>query len=112
MPDATQNPPQVDNRALAEQVYDMIMGEIETDLLLANIPLLDAKYSGETPDDHEARMERYQAAYKRFDSELQKFMDEVNGSVRSSQIKSLKEREQQDRQAEQDALQSITSAFS
>ncbi len=111
MPDATQNP-QVDNRALAEQVYDMIMGEIETDLLLKNIPLLDAKYVGETPEDHEARMERYQAAYKRFDSELQKFMDEVNGSVRSSQIKSLKEREQQDRQAEQDALQSITSAFS
>jgi hypothetical protein len=100
-----------DNQVLAGQVYDMIMAEIEPDLLLVNIPGLDARYLGETPDEHTARMERYQAAYKRFDLALQKFMDEINTNVRSSQIKSLKEREDRDRRAEQESLKSLTSAF-
>lgn len=102
---------QVSNKELAEQVYDLIMGSIEQDLLLANIPHLDAKYAGETPAEHEARMQRYAAAYKTFDSEMAKFMDAVNTSVRTSQREALRAREREDRQREQNALNSLASAF-
>ena len=44
-----------DNRQMAEQIYDMLMGDIEPDLLLANIPGLDEKYKGETDAEHKAR---------------------------------------------------------
>jgi hypothetical protein len=110
MPDATATP-QVDNHTLAEQVYDMIMGSIEPDLLLKNIPLLDAQYASETKEEHEARMQRYAVAYEKFDAELQQFMDKVNTNVRTAQRQSLKEREEQERQRDQEKLSSLASAF-
>lgn len=100
-----------DNRVLAEEVYDMIMGEIDTDLMLANIPLLEQTYAGETAEQHEARMHRYSVAYKKFDLEMAKFLTDVDGKVRASQRQALKEREEQAKQEDTNALDSITSAF-
>ena len=100
-----------DSRALAEQVYDMLMADIETDLLLANIPLLDRTYEGETPEQHESRMQRYAVAYKKFDAELSRFMTDVNGNVRAGQRNALKEKEEQAKSQEQTVLNSLSSAF-
>jgi uncharacterized protein YukE len=99
------------NQEVAQQVYDLIMEPIEPDLLLANIPLLDAKYAGESQAEHEARMQRYQAAYKKFDREMEKFLDAINTSVRSTQREALKARENEDRRREQEQLTSLASAF-
>ena len=103
--------PAAQNRALAEQVYDMIMGDIEPDLLLANIPLLDETYQGETPEEHESRLQRYAVSYKKFDLEMAKFMTDVNGNVRATQRAALREKEDQAKTEEQNALTSIASAF-
>ena len=103
--------PTVDNRVLAEQVYDTLMIEIEPELLLANIPLLDAQYASESKDEHAARMKRYAAAYKKFDAKLAEFMNEVDTNVRVSQRVVRTEREQEDRTHEEDKLNSIASAF-
>ena len=100
-----------ENHVLAEQVYDMLMAQIEPDLLLINIPLIDAKYAGETPEQTEERMKRYAAAYKKFDAELAKFMNEVDTNVRTTQRAALQQKEQQDRDQESNTLNSIASAF-
>ncbi|MBI1812702.1 hypothetical protein HYR82_02890 [Candidatus Peregrinibacteria bacterium] len=99
------------NAALAEQLYDVLMAEIEPDLLLANIPTLDAKYAGESAEDHAARMKRYEAAYKAFDEEFAAFMADVNDQVRTSRRDSLKTNEEKDRTQEATALESLEAVF-
>ncbi len=89
----------------------MLMADIETDLLLANLPLLDRTYEGETPEQHEARLARYANAYKKFDAELAKFMTDVNGNVRAGQRSALQAKEQEAKSLEQTELNSIASAF-
>ncbi len=103
--------PQADTGALAEEVYDVLMAEIEPELLLTNIPTLDQKYANETPAEHDARMLRYAEAYKRFDAELNNFMTDVNGNLRAGQRDALKAQEQQSQTEEQAALSSLDSAF-
>ena len=103
--------PAAQNRALAEQVYDMIMADIEPDLLLQNIPTLDAQYAGESPEQHESRLQRYAVSYKKFDLALAEFMADVNGNVRSTQRAALREKEEEAKAEEQNALTSLASAF-
>lgn len=110
MPTDTSQIP-ADNRVLAEEVYDMIMGEIEPDLLLKNIPLLDQTYAGETSEQHDARMHRYSVAYKKFDLAMAKFMTDIDGKVRASQREALRAKEAEAKQEESNALNSITSAI-
>ncbi len=102
----------VDNEELAKQLYDVLMAEIEPDLMLESIPTLDAKYQGETPEDHAKRMKRYEAAYKKFDAEFNAFMAEVNAEVRTTKRSALEAKEQAAQQNDSQALQSLESAFS
>jgi esterase/lipase len=105
-------PDEAETKLLAEQLYDLIMADIEPDLLLANIPTLDQKYTGETPEEHAARMKRYEASYKKFDAEFSKFMTEVNEKVKTTKRTTLKEAEEQAKNQEENKLNSLESAFS
>lgn len=96
---------------MAEQIYDMIMGGIEQDLLLGNIPGLDSKYAHENEAEHKARMKRYKEAYKKFDTELAGFMGRIKNETRMSKRSSLRKKEQKARRAEEQELQNLESAF-
>ncbi len=100
-----------ENKRLAQELYNLLMAEIEPDLLLEKIPGLDAKYASETPEEKEARMKRYEAAYKKFDDEFNKFMADVDGKVRTSKREALKNKEEDARQQEQHDIDSLASAF-
>ena len=100
-----------ENRQMAEQIYDMIMGDIEPDLLLGNIPGLDEKFAGEGEEEHEERMERYKEAYKKFDIELAEFMGKVKKETRDNKRSALKEKEEHDKEVEANELADIESAF-
>ncbi|MDO8649195.1 MAG: hypothetical protein Q7R81_05435 [Candidatus Peregrinibacteria bacterium] len=100
------------NQQLAEQLYDVLMAEIEPDLLLENIPTLDAKYAGETPEDKEARNKRYEVAYKKFDEECAKFMIEVDDEVKASKRTALKQKEESAKTQESAAITTLEQAFS
>ncbi len=108
---STQTSPQADTHVLAEDVYDMMMDEIEPDLLLASIPLLDAKYAGETPEQHDVRMQRYTVAYKKFDQALNMFMTDIDAKARMTQRLALKQQEAESQLQEANTLHSIASAF-
>jgi len=111
MPTQTTATQPAKNRALAEQIYDMIMGEIEPDLLLENIPHLAQEYADETSEEHEERMQRYATAYRVYDYEAAKLTTDMNQKARSAERMSLKKKEEQDRLSEQNVLQSLTSAI-
>lgn len=57
----------------AEDIYDMLMGEIEPDLVRNQIPLLGEKYKNETPEEKEQRSRRYLAAFEKFDAALKEY---------------------------------------
>lgn len=101
-----------DNRKMAEQIYDMIMADIEPDLLLANIPGLDSKYAHESPEEHKERMKNYKRAYKEFDSKLAEFMGKIKKETRDSKREVMKTKEQKERHAEEAAMQNLEQAFS
>ncbi len=97
--------------ALARDLYNTLMADIEPDLLLENLAGLDAKYDGETPEEKEVRMKRYEAAYAKFDDEFKDFMVGVNEEVRTSRRAALKEKEAEAKQSDQPLLSSLEEAF-
>tara|TARA_Y100000310_G_C20452050_1_gene701237 strand:+ start:289 stop:630 length:342 start_codon:yes stop_codon:yes gene_type:complete len=100
-----------ENRKMAEQIYDMIMGDIESDLLLANIPGLDAKYASENEEEHKARMKQYKESYKKFDTELAGFMGKIKKETRDGKRAALRKKEQNARHDEEQALENLEAAF-
>jgi len=111
MPQTVTTGEKTESRKMAEQIYDMIMGSIEPDLLLANIPGLDEKYAAENEEEHKARMKKYKEAYKKFDTELAEFMGRIKNETRVSKRASLKKKEQKARMAEEGELKNIEAAF-
>lgn len=111
MPKAASTGAKTESRKMAEQIYDMIMGGIEQDLLLGNIPGLDTKYAHENDVEHKARMKRYKEAYKKFDSELAGFMGRIKNETRMSKRSSLRKKEQKARATEEQELKNIEAAF-
>lgn len=99
------------NEELSIQLYDMLMRDIEPDLLSYNIPKLEEYYKGETEQQHDNRMKRYQAAYEAFDIVFREFMNDVQEEVRETKRESLHEKEMEDRSGEQSKLASLEAAF-
>lgn len=106
MNDNTQPQVGISNEELAEQVYDLLMREIEPDLLSYNLPKIDEFYTSETEAEKEKRMERYQQAYASFEIAFNKFMSMVHTSAQKSKQVSLKQAEQADRANEVDDIAS------
>ena len=102
----------ISNEELAEQLYDMIMREIEPDLLSYNIPKLDEYYKDETEEQHKERMKRYDVAYKQFEEKLQEFMNNVQDEVRGTKRDSLLAKEQEDKEHDMEVLEDIEEALS
>lgn len=104
----------ITNEELAEQLYNMLMRDIEPDLLTYNLPKLDEYYADETDDEHQNRMERYNKAYKAFQTAHRDFMNFVTNEVKKAQQVSLDttetESEMAEQAAEERALQNIQNA--
>ena len=64
-----------------EELYDLLMYDIEPELISSMLPHLDQLYEGEMPDQHEVRMEHYRQSfllfYERFDMLLTLWKDEL-----------------------------------
>jgi hypothetical protein len=58
-----------------QQLYALIMYDIEQDLLLGNIESLDLKYKGETKKERTKRMKRYRRAIQTFYQRLMIIMN-------------------------------------
>lgn len=111
MAEGVQDPSTLTNDELAVQLYDMLMRDIEPDLLSYNIPKLDEYYKGETEEQHDKRMKRYEVAYKTFETVFRDFMNDVQDEVRDSKRNSLREEENQARNQEENQLASLEAAF-
>lgn len=57
-----------------EDLYDLLMVEIEPDLTTDMLPLLDEMYAGETEEERKNRSERYAEAFQEFAVRFDKAM--------------------------------------
>ena len=93
-------------------IYDALMGPIERDLLTVNIPLLDEKYKGETPEQKAARYQRYQDAYAKYDQAFETWITQFRGTVEGYRRQAFEAAEQEDRAKEANTLSNLESQLS
>lgn len=93
-------------------VYDALMGDIEMDLVSANLPRLREMYADETPAEHELRMQRYAEAFERYDKAFNAWIAGFQLAVAAVRKETLQRAEQKNQEEENAALATIESQFS
>ncbi|MFH1670438.1 MAG: hypothetical protein ABIA92_02530 [Patescibacteria group bacterium] len=63
------------------ELYDSLMERIEPELVSSQVPLLEEKYKGETPEQRKERAERYKNAYKAFMKSFGLYMIDLNQKI-------------------------------
>ncbi len=94
-----------------EGFYDAIMSLIEPELISTQLPLLEARYAGETPEQQEARQARYEAAFAEFDSRAAEEIAKLEHDVHDYRTASQKEMEEANRQQESADILTLESSI-
>lgn len=102
-------PPQIPESG---EIFDRIMGKIEPELTTKMLPTLETKYKDETPEQHEARQERYKRAMEEYRKEMDAYMTLLQSDISQYERNARELGEFADKQAESAELDSITSAIS
>ena len=104
--------PSADSSATGDQIYDAIMAGIEPELMTAELPLLDERYKGETPEQAQARAERYNKAFEEYDRQFADYKAQWNEQFNAYKRDALKSTEQEARQEELVQLQNLEQSIS
>jgi hypothetical protein len=62
------------------EIYDHIMGEIEPELVIAELSHIAERTKAETPEQRKARAERYTKAFAEYDTRFKQYAHEWNRS--------------------------------
>jgi len=93
-------------------IYDALMGKIDSELLSVNLPHLDEKYENETPDQRAIRYKRYEQAYAKYDKAYAQWLADFGVLVSSLKRTALRSAEAEDRKAEEAQLKNMESKMS
>jgi hypothetical protein len=93
----------------AEDLYNALMQGIEPELTTDQIPLLEGKYRGETPEQRQARIERYNTAFAAYERAQADYLKDLRVKVKGFKREALKEAEGKSRSEEQGRLTQIES---
>ena len=83
-----------------EEFYDNLMSQIEPELTSAQLPLLEARYAGETDEQKAVRQARYDAAFEEFDRRAAEEMAGLENDVHQYKVRTMREAEDASRQRE------------
>ena len=90
-----------------EELYNMLMRKIEPDLATDQLPLPDAKYASETPDQTKARAERYEKAFAEYEKQLAAYLSSLKGKVHEFQTTARQSLEHEAKEKEEQDLGSL-----
>ena len=76
------------------------MSQIEPELVSSQLPLLDARYAGETDEQKAVRQARYDAAFEEFDRRAAEEMAGLENDVHAYKVTSMREAEAASREQE------------
>jgi hypothetical protein len=94
-----------------EEVYNMIMGKIEPELVLDQIPLLDEKYKNETEPEKKTRLTRYQKAYAEYEKQYEAYKAEEEVKLHAFSKGLFGGVENRIKEDEEEDLENITNAI-
>jgi len=108
-----QNTPAITEPAIqtGEEFYDSIMSQIEPDLVTNMLPLLDARYAAESPEEKDVRQARYDAAFEEFDRRSAEAMTALENDVHTYKVSSMREMESASRQEETNDISNLESSI-
>jgi hypothetical protein len=90
-----------------EQLYDLLMEQIEPDLMLETIPLLDYLYLEETPEQWKIRAERYEKAFATFEMNMEKLLGAWNKNLVAFKDDAMNKLKKQSERQESDEISTI-----
>ncbi|MDD4318893.1 MAG: hypothetical protein PHW10_01035 [Candidatus Peribacteraceae bacterium] len=85
------------------------MAKIEPELVTEVIPTLDAKYAPETPEENQARMQRYEQAYASYEKAFQAWTDGLRAVVNDFRKNAMTSAEAESRKDETNTLSQLES---
>jgi hypothetical protein len=91
--------------------YDELMAQIEPELVSANVPGLRERYAGETPQQAQARADRYAKAFTEYDKRFAGQVSDWSGKAQGVRRQALASTERSDRAREDNQLKSLDDAF-
>ncbi|MBU0458301.1 hypothetical protein KJ652_05680 [Patescibacteria group bacterium] len=95
-----------------QEIYDLIMGGIEPELLSGNLDSLSQQHEGETPQTKAERMQRYTNAFKEYKEQYEKYMEKLHTEVEEYKKAAMKYIETLTDKKEDSALEDLESAIS
>ena len=101
-----------DGASDSDWLYDLVMGSIEPDLTLENLPILGSLYGGETKGENEARMSRYENAFQRFDKKIALMTDDLVADARSKKDETKKKVKEQEEMEHDEEMSEIEKKLS
>ena len=80
------------------------MGQIEPELVTEAAKVLDEKYKSETPEQHAARMKRYDLAFERYEEAYRQYMATLDDQVSRYRRQAFEHTELTDRRENDDGI--------
>lgn len=93
------------------EFYDQLMALIEPELTSEQLPLLEARYADESPEQKEERRARYQAAFDEFDRRATEEIGKLERQVHDYKSSSQKVAEAASRAQEQADMSALESSI-
>ncbi|MBT3835219.1 hypothetical protein HOF56_03130 [Candidatus Peribacteria bacterium] len=90
-----------------QEIYDLLMGKIESDLLSKNLDGLEEKYKNETPEEKEERKNRYNKAFAQYHKELDEYLAGMNQKIVEYKRISIQSLENRNKEKEEVKLAEI-----
>ncbi|TSC80524.1 MAG: hypothetical protein G01um101425_178 [Candidatus Peregrinibacteria bacterium Gr01-1014_25] len=94
-----------------EEIYDILMAQIDPELVSKEIASIEARHTEESPAQTAARRDRYDKAFVRYDKALEEFSVACTTYARQMQRELLSSLEEIVREDEGNTLQSLESSM-
>lgn len=103
---------QFSNPETGIKIYDFLMGRILPELKSSELPLLSERYKDETPEERQARAERYEMAFQEYDKAYGEFLTRFKAGVSRLKKDALRSAEADQAKYETEALTALESQMS
>ena len=94
-----------------QEIFDMIMKDIEPDLISTNVNTLEEQYGTEPEEQKKARLEKYKLAFAEYDKRYKEYMDELTKDVSEYTKYEMKKIEVKNKEKEQGILANLEASI-
>ncbi len=105
-------PPKPPKIPSGQEIYDMIMSQIEPELVSENLPTLEEKYKDEPEEKKQERLKKYEKAFEEYDKAYELYISDIREKVRRYRHLSFAWAEAQSKNDEDGRLAELEESFS